>query len=223
MHMKSISFFLICISALGLLSCKTYDYNDYKLSLNLEEKVLDKSICPLIPTEENAKVYQTFTTETNMTGHESTKMNKNPGLAATSDIIIKSYIHELGTDTTKDYGYLKIKLINYDKKDAGIGWKIASFTAVPLLFGAPYGRNITTLNATADIYDATNRLLITYDLKGVGKSYVGGIGCYKPADIDAVSNVKAINDILSQLRAKIEVDSKKLNGRLVSMGENKAE
>ncbi|MDB5284297.1 MAG: hypothetical protein JWO06_3372 [Bacteroidota bacterium] len=213
---------VVFVAILFLSSCKTYDYNNFKVNYTGQAKVLQQPIKFAIDQEDIQKAYTTnilyIRNGAEGTMHSITRKDLVKDDMAT----LNDFAKGVATEGDKPYGFFRIKIEEY-KEASGIAGPMLTglFLGIGQLFGAPFYYLKVHLTVTAEVYDANKNLVKEYSIDAKGKAATGGYGDYKTKEVNRVSNIRALNEALKELTDSITADSKMLNSKLLAAGPNK--
>ena len=118
------------------------------------------------------------------------------------------------------YGHARFKLMDYQRRNSGWGWSIASAGTlfIPNLFGMPVKTYRANLELQMEIMDANGKMLVRYIAPGTGKAQVAAYHGYDGATATRKANLLALQNAMSKIKAKMEADVPNLASQLEAAG-----
>lgn len=210
--MRRFLYLLAATAVLAATSCKTYNYDDFKQSPT--DFSYSKPVKLIIDDEEIKQNYVSSVLYVN-TGQLVTNDRKDQVEQTIKNI--KTHFEPFKKNGTSDsYGYMRITMDKYYFRAAGVGYALLNgfFLFTPMLFGSPMGAFVSEVRMIAEVYDNNKVLIKEYKIDGKGKAHYAGYGCYKTKEIEFVTNMRAVNDALEELKLKMLADKPTVNAKL---------
>ncbi|HAD15132.1 MAG TPA: hypothetical protein DCF33_22130 [Saprospirales bacterium] len=122
--------------------------------------------------------------------------------------------------TGQPFGHAKFKLLQYQRRNSGWGWTIASAGTlmIPNLFGMPLRTNRVELELQMEIEDAKGQTVVRYTAPGVGKARVAAYHGYDNTNAVRKANLLALQDAMSVIKQQLNSNVSTLNSQLETAG-----
>ena len=224
--MKNSSLLLVLMAAF-FAQCRTLHVNDFHAKQRVAEPLPRMGL--LVHQESFGSAFDRETFSKGWGGNVAAARGATQGdYFALSDLPLEDVFTLLGNEVTDNladnkgdrYGHIRFRLINYDRRTPGWGYKIPSVLSANLLnvAGMPYTRVSSELELQVEVADANKKILARYKAPGAGKAYVALYYGYRYGDAWRKANLLALQDAMAKIRPQMEADLPQLREQVLAAG-----
>ena len=224
--MKKTILFLVCSMAV-FVQCKTLRVSDFHTQARVKEPLPRMGL--LVHQESFAAAFDRETFSKGWNGNVAIPGAAGPNeYFALSDLPLEDVFAALGNEVTDNlvenkgekYGNIRFKLVNYDRRAPGWGYKLASFCTLNTLnvAGMPHNRYRAELDLQVEVVDKNKKVLARYNASGSGRAYVAMYYGYRPGDAWRKANLLALQDAMQKIRPSLDADMPDLRKKLLETG-----
>ena len=221
--------FLLFAAAL-LVQCRTLHMSDFHQKAPLAEPLPRMGL--LVHQESFAAAFDRETFAKGWNGNVAVLGPASPAdYFALSDLPLEDVYAILGNEVNENltentgsrFGHIRFRLVNYDRRAPGWGYRIPSALSLNLLnaAGMPHTRLSSELELQVEIADSNKKILARYRAPGAGKAYVAMYYGYRQPDAWRKANLLALQDAMAKIRPQIMADLPNLRAQLLTAGELK--
>ena len=220
-------YLLLAVTAVFFIQCRTLHVRDFHAAQPVTEPLPRMGL--LVHQESFAAAFDRETFSKGWNGNVAIPGMASPGdYFALSDLPLEDVYAALGNEVNENitenkgdrFGHIRFRLVNYDRRAPGWGYKIPSVLTLNLLniAGMPYTRVSAELELQVEVADANKKVLARYRAPGVGKAYVAMYYGYRPGDAWRKANLLALQDAMVKIRPQMTADLPQLKEQLVEAG-----
>ena len=220
-------YLLYAVPAVLLAQCRTLHVQDFHAQQRVPEPLPRMGL--LVHQESFAAAFDREAFSKGWNGNVAVAGSAGPGdYFALSDLPLEDVYAVLGNEVNENlsdnkgdrYGHIRFRLVNYDRRAPGWGYKIPSVLTLNMLnvAGMPYTRLSSELELQVEVADANKKVLARYRAPGAGKAYVAMYYGYRPGDAWRKANLIAIQDAMAKIRPQMEADLPGLRAQLMVAG-----